>query len=284
MKVGFVGLGFLGKTIAKRLISEGVDLIVWNRTREKGLDLGVEMAATPSELMGEVDVVFLNLFDSFAVESVVFGENGFIEQDLHDKIIIDTTTNHFLKVTEFHQKLSAKGAHYLEAPVLGSVVPASQGSLTVIVSGDKTAYEKVRIYVEKIGKTIFYLKEISLATKMKLINNLLLGVFMASIAEATVFAEYAGAEKETALNIFAAGAGNSMVLNAKREKILKEDFSTHFSSALIHKDLHYLQDFARTLRRPLFTGSVVKELFGLTFTGNMETLDFSVIYKVLKNL
>jgi 3-hydroxyisobutyrate dehydrogenase len=231
-----------------------------------------------------VDVVFLNLFDSHAVESVVFGENGFIEQNLHGKIIIDTTTNHFHKVIEFHQKLSAKGAHYLEAPVLGSVVPASQGNLTVLVSGEKTAYEKVKIFIEKIGKTIFYLEEISLATKMKLINNLLLGVFMASIAEATVFAESTGIEKETALNIFAAGAGNSMVLNAKREKILKEDFTTHFSSALIHKDLHYLQDLARTMRRPLFTGSIVKELFGLTFRENMENLDFSAVYKVLKNL
>jgi 3-hydroxyisobutyrate dehydrogenase len=164
------------------------------------------------------------------------------------------------------------------------VVPASQGNLTVLVSGEKTAYEKVKIFIEKIGKTIFYFEEISLATKMKLINNLLLGVFMASIAEATVFAESTGIEKETALNIFAAGAGNSMVLNTKREKILKEDFTTHFSSALIHKDLHYLQDLARTMRRPLFTGSIVKELFGLTFRENMETLDFSAVYKVLKNL
>lgn len=284
MKVGFVGLGHLGKTIAKRLISEGVDLVVWNRTSEKGSDLGVNMAATPADLIQNVDIVFLNLFDSFAAESVMFGEHGFIENDLKGKIIIDTTTNHFQKVVEFYEKLSPRGAYYLEAPVLGSVVPASQGNLTVLVSGEKEAYEKVKPLIDKIGKTIFYLEEISLATKMKLINNLLLGVFMATISEATVFAESAGVEKETALNIFAAGAGNSMVLNAKREKIMKEDFSTHFSTALIHKDLHYLQDFARTLRRPLFTGSVVKELFGLTFTQNMEALDFSSVYKLLKGL
>lgn len=284
MKIGFIGLGFLGKTMAKRLISVGVDLIVWNRTPEKGADLGVKMTQSPSDLIKEVNIVFLNLFDSHTVESVLFGKNGFINQSLRDKIIIDTTTNHFRKVEEFHHKLSIEGAYYLEAPVLGSVVPASQGNLTVLVSGDRAAYEKARIFIEKIGKTIFYLEEIALATKMKLINNLLLGVFMASIAEATVFAEFAGVEKETALNIFSAGAGNSMVLNAKRDKILKEDFSTHFSSALIHKDLHYLQDFAKALRRPLFTGSIVKELFGLTFKGNLDTLDFSAVYKILKDL
>ena len=242
------------------------------------------MAATPADLIRKVDVVFLNLFDSHAVESVVFGEYGFAEQNLQNKIIIDTTTNHFQKVIEFHRRLSTKGAHYLEAPVLGSVVPASQGNLTVLISGERTAYEKVKVFIEKIGKTIFFLEEISSATKMKLINNLLLGVFMASIAEATVFAESTGIAKKEALDIFSSGAGNSMVLNAKREKLIKEDFTTHFSSALIHKDLHYLQDLARTIRRPLFTGSIVKELFGLTFRENMETLDFSAVYKVLKNL
>jgi len=284
MKIGFVGLGYLGKTMAKHLISENVDLIVWNRTVEKGSDLGVKMAKSPSDLIKEVDAVFLNLFDSYAVESVMFGKNGFIKQNLKNKIIIDTTTNHFQKVEEFHKRITLEGAFYLEAPVLGSVVPASQGNLTVLVSGDKTAFEKVRIFIEKVGKTIFYLETIALATKMKLINNLLLGVFMASIAEATVFAESAGVQKETALNIFSAGAGNSMVLNAKREKLLKEDFLTHFSSALIYKDLHYLQDLARSLRRPLFTGSIAKEMFGLTFTENMETLDFSAVYTILKNL
>jgi 3-hydroxyisobutyrate dehydrogenase len=284
MKVGFIGLGYLGKTIAKRLVSEGVDLIVWNRTREKCSDLGVDIATTPAELIAKANIAFLNLFDSYAVESVVFGKDGFVEESLHGKIIIDTTTNHFQKVTEFHEKLSERGATYLEAPVLGSVVPASQGNLTVLVSGDRASFDSTKWLIEKIGKTIFYLEEPSIATKMKLINNLLLGVFMATIAEASVFAEHSGVEKETALNVFAAGAGNSMVLNAKREKIMKEDFSTHFSSALIHKDLHYLQDLAKTLRRPLFTGSVVKELFGLTFTQSMETLDFSAVYKVLKNL
>lgn len=284
MKIGFVGLGYLGKTIAKRLISKGVDLIVWNRTIEKGSDLGVHMAESPSDLINGVDVVFLNLFDSHAVESVMFGKNGFIDQNLKNKIVIDTTTNHFQKVVEFHGRLAEKGAFYLEAPVLGSVVPASQGNLTVLVSGDKNAYEKVRTFIEKIGNTIFYLEEFSLATKMKLINNLLLGVFMSCIAEATVFAESAGVQKETALDIFSAGAGNSMVLHAKREKILKEDFLTHFSSSLIYKDLHYLQDLARSLKRPLFTGSIAKELFGLTFKENMEALDFSAVYRILKNL
>jgi 3-hydroxyisobutyrate dehydrogenase len=282
MKAGFIGLGHLGKAMAKRLISQGVELVVWNRTREKAQELGVEIADSPASLLSEVDFVFLCLFDSDAVKSVATSKDGLLEGECEGKVIIDTTTNHFEAVTYFHEVFKEHGAYYLEAPVLGSVIPASLGKLTVLVSGEKQAYERALPYIEKIGENIFYLGEPTLATKMKLINNLALGSFMATIAEALAFGEAVGLSKEKVLEILSAGAGNSMVLNAKKEKLLKEDFTTHFSSALIYKDLHYLQDLARTLKRPLFMGSIAKELFAMTFPKNMDSLDFSVIYRILK--
>lgn len=284
MKAGFVGLGHLGKAMARRLISEGIELVVWNRTREKASDLGVKIADNPASLISEVEILFMNLFDSAAVEAVIAGKEGILKGECKGKIIIDTTTNHFELVMLFHEILRKHEASYLESPVLGSVVPASQGALTVLVSGEKIAFDKALPYIEKIGKNSFYLGEPTLATKMKLINNLALGSFMATLAEAVVFGEKAGIEKAKVLDILAAGAGNSAVLNAKREKLTKEDFSTHFSSSLIYKDLHYLQDLARSLKRPLFTGSVAKELFGMTFSRDLDSLDFSGIYRILKEL
>ncbi len=284
MKTGFIGLGHLGKAMAKRLLSEGVELIVWNRTREKAQDLGCPVADTPAAVAETADVIFLNLFDSKAVQSVLFDRNGLLETSVEGKTVIDTTTNHFDWVGHFHSAVKNRGGCYLEAPVLGSVVPASQGNLTVLVSGDAEGFNKARGLIEKIGKNIFYLEKPSVATKMKLANNLILGCFMATIAEAVVFGEAAGVDTEKVLDIFAAGAGNSMVLNAKRGKILSQDFSTHFSSALIYKDLHYLQDLARELKRPLFTGSAAKELYALTFKDHADQLDLSAIYAALKNL
>lgn len=143
-------------------------------------------------------------------------------------------------------QIKAKGGRYVEAPVLGSTVPASLGNLTVLVSEIQSGYEEALPYLQLIGKNIFYLGSPGWATKMKLVNNLLLGNFMASIAEALVFGEEIGLEKEKVLDILAAGAGNSGVLNAKREKLLQEDFSAQFSSALIYKDLHYMQDLAKS--------------------------------------
>jgi 3-hydroxyisobutyrate dehydrogenase len=137
MKTGFIGLGCLGEAMAKRLSSLGVDLVVWNRTRAKAEDPRLPVAESPAELVSAVDMLFINLFDSEAVSSVLTGEDGLREGDCKGKIIIDTTTNHFARVAGFYEALEEKGAAYLESPVLGSVVPASQGTLTVLVSGRK---------------------------------------------------------------------------------------------------------------------------------------------------
>ncbi len=284
MKAGFIGLGHLGMAMARRLISQGVELVVWNRTKEKAEELGAEIAESPASLLSGVDIVFLCLFDSAAVKSVATGKGGLLEGKCEGKVVVDTTTNHFEAVAYFHEVFKEHGAHYLEAPVLGSIIPASLGKLTVLVSGEREAYERALPYIEKIGENIFYLGEPALATKMKLINNLTLGSFMATIAEALAFGEAVGLSKEKVLDILSAGAGNSMVLNAKKEKLLREDFTTHFSSALIYKDLHYLQDLARDLKRPLFMGSVAKELFAMTLAKNVQNQDFSVIYRVLREL
>lgn len=281
-KAGFIGLGHLGGAMARRLISEGIDLVVWNRTVQKAKDLGVEVAASPAGVADRADIIFLNLFDSAAVREVLTGSGGLLEGDVAGKLIVDTTTNHFFDVLAFHDACSGKDCDYIEAPVLGSVIPASQGNLVILVSGEVEAFERAEPYLRRLGRNIFFLGEKTLANRMKLVNNLVLGTFMAVIAEATVLGERSGIQKETVLDILSAGAGNSGVMNAKKERILNEDFTTHFSAALIYKDLHYLQDLARTLRVPLFTGAMTKEIFALTFRENKEPLDMSVVYEVIR--
>ena len=284
MKIGFIGLGHLGKAMAGHLISEGLELMVWNRTHGKASDLGVPVAETPAQLVQRVDRIVLNLFDSRAVKSVFFKKDGLIQGGLTGKTVIDASTNHAEEVLFFHEILKSQRGSYLEAPVLGSVTPASRGELTILVSGDRPAYESVEPLLQKIGRKIFYLEEPGLATRMKLVNNHLLGTFMAAIAEALVVGEGAGLSKKQVLDILQEGAGQSMVLNAKREKLLKNDFSPQFSAALIHKDLDYLQDLARSVKKPLLLGGLAKELFGLTFNKNQDQADFSVLYQVLKGL
>ncbi|VVB70773.1 3-sulfolactaldehyde reductase [uncultured archaeon] len=284
MHAGFIGLGVLGKAIARRLLAQGVELKVWNRTVQKAEDLGVEIAKSPADLISRVPVVILNLFDSDAVSTVLEGNDRLLRGDCQGKLIVDTTTNHFQQAARFHELAASRGCQYIEAPVLGSVLPASQGALCILVSGKASAYETALPYLQKMGKEIFFLEEHGLATKMKLVNNLVLGNFMATIAEAVVMGEKIGLEKETVMYILASGAGNSGVLSAKRQKLLTEDFSAHFSAALIYKDLHYLQDLAMESKRPLFTPAMTKELYAMMFSKNMDKLDFSAVYRLLKEI
>lgn len=282
MQAGFIGLGQLGTAIATRLLSQGVSLTTWNRTQEKTTKLDAPSAATPKELIQSHNILFLCLFDSQAVAEVLQGADGLLSGNIENKIIIDLTTNHFQTVLGFHRLCQQAGAHYLESPVLGSVVPATNGALTVLTSGEESAHSTIQPYLEKIGQHLFFLPHPGTASKMKLINNLCLGNFMATLAEALSLGQDSGLESGTVLDILSAGAGNSMVLNAKRAKLESQDFSPHFNNRLIFKDLHCLQDLAYSQGRPLFTGSVTKELYGKMIQEGQGDLDFASILELFQ--
>jgi 3-hydroxyisobutyrate dehydrogenase len=284
MSVGFIGLGNLGRAIANRLISQGVALTVWNRGKQKAKDFGAPSAESPAAVVAGADITFLCLADSAAVKAVLESPGGILDTDCAGKIIIDTTTNHFESVLQFHRMLSERGGAYLESPVLGSIIPASTGNLTILVSGDIKSFESSRPLLNLIGSKIFFLEKPSLATKLKLVNNFVLGSFMATIAEALVLGEEMGASKEKILEIFSVGPASSAILNGKREKLLTEDFTPHFSMAMMNKDLKYVEDMARSINRPLFNAMVARELFAKSIPAKVEELDFSAVYKIIKGM
>ena len=279
--IGFIGLGTLGRAIAGRIASAGHPLLIWNRTPAKAGGLG-ELASSPAEVVTRVETIVLCLRDSEAVWSVTSGPSGIFAGETAGRTIIDLSTNHVELAAVLHG-LAAKGrAAYLEAPVLGSVVPATRGELTVLVSGEQTAFEASRPLLEIVGSRLFFLGVPGQATKMKLACNLVLATTLAGLADATAIAEASGIARDQALEILGAGPGSGAVLASKRDKVLQGDYTPHFSAALLYKDLHYLQDLARTQRRPLFTAATVKELFALAFAWGLEEQDISVIFPILR--
>ena len=282
MAIGFIGLGNLGTAITTRLSQLGETLVVYNRNIEKIKDLGYEIVSSPKEILQKCDVIFLCLFDSEAVKQILTGDNGLLCEELKGKTIIDLTTNHYEDVLEFHKLVNDFGANYLENPVFGSVAPALKGELTVVSSGKTEVFEAMKPILEKIAKEIFHLPIPSSATKMKLINNLCLGSFMATLAECTALAENCEIPKAKALEILGVGGGQSLVLKAKTQKLIDEDFSAHFSNNAINKDLHLLQDLAYNLKLPLYSAAIPKELFSkMKMMGKGEE-DFSSIYQLFK--
>lgn len=280
--IGFIGLGNLGSAIAKRLEGMGEEIIVWNRTPKKAENLGFKSVASPSELWEQCDTVLMCLFESSAVESVLNANNGLLCGIKEGKTVIDLTTNHFESVLKFHDLITQAGGNYLEAPVFGSVVPATKGEVTVVASGTEKTFLTCKPLLEKFAKNIFHLPQPSSASKMKLINNLCLGSFMATLAECATLGEACGIEKKSLLEILGVGGGQSLVLAAKTQKLINEDFSPHFSNAAINKDLHCLQDLAYSLGRPLYTAAIPKELYSKMKDLGKGDEDFSSIYQLLK--
>lgn len=284
MKTGFIGLGNLGKAMAQRLISEGLDLVVWNRTIDKAMGLQAEIAKSPAEVMTKSEVIFINVFDSGAVSAILSGDNGLLKGKCEGRLVIDTTTNHFEAVPLFYELVEKSGAYYIESPIFGSVVPASKGALTIVVSGDKKSYEKARPYLDKLGSNIFYLPTPTHATRMKLINNMVLGSFMTAVAEGAAYGEAAGIGRGKALEILGAGAGNSGVLHAKKQILIDDNYAAQFTVDAIYKDLHYAQDLADELKRPLFMAGLARELFAMARARGRGGDDFSAVFDILNRL
>jgi 3-hydroxyisobutyrate dehydrogenase len=282
MKIGFIGLGNLGKEIAKRILQAGFELLVWNRTLDKAKDLGCPIASSPKEVAKNCESIFLIVFDSSASKEVIFGSDGLGAADLSGKTIIDMTTNDPFYVVETAQKLKERGAFYLDAPVLGSVIPAKKGELTLLVAGNKDKISAHSEIFQSFARKIYPFEEPGQASRLKLINNFILGVFMGALAEAVFLGEKLGFKRELLLEVLENGAGKSMLLEVKKQKLLEEDFSTHFSADLMFKDLHYLQTLLKELKEVSFTTATIKELYGLVRKKGLGSLDFSVIYKIFR--
>lgn len=284
MRAGFIGLGCLGKAMVKRLVAEDVELVVWNRTAEKAIGLGVEFEETPALLASRADVIFLSLFDSEAVEAVLAGPDGLLEGPCQGKIVVDTTTNDVEEALGFHHLVGAKGGVYLEAPVLGSVPQAERGELTFLLGVDATAIGKVGAYIEKLARSVFRFEEPGLATKAKLMESLVLASFMVTLGEALGLGEAVGMPRARVLDVLAAGAGNSALLSAKKRKLEKEDFSPELATATLHKDLRYVDRLTAGHGRDTNQVRCVTDVFAKAMARGEGRLDFSAISKVLTQL
>ncbi len=282
-KIGWIGLGHMGLPMAKNLSKAGYDVKVWNRTLEKAKGSGLPYVEDVEQLLDDREVIITMLFGSESVKEVykkIFSSG----KNISGKTFIDMTTIHPETAKEIAEELLKRKADFLEAPVIGSVIPAKKGLLTIVVSGDEEVYSRHSDIFNILGKEIFFLGDYGTASTMKLVNNTVLGNILATICEAVIFAEKAGVNRETTLKILSHGAGKSMVLDAKMEKILHENYETHFSVNLIHKDLSYALDLSQRKQNPLIITAVSRELYNSAKANHLGELDFAAVLEVYKKL
>ncbi len=280
MKLGWIGVGSLGKAMLGRLLEKDWKPVVWNRTLSKLENLDVEKALSPEEVLQKSEIIGICLHDSQAVREIL---EKLLKAGITEKIIVDFTTNHFEEVLDFHEMVSQGGGYYLESPVLGSVIPASKGELTILVSGKEEAFLKVKPLLECLSKRIFFFEIPGKASKFKLINNMVLGGFLAVLSEAVALAESMGFERKEILEVLESGAGQSLVLSAKKNKFLQDDLSPHFSVKNMVKDLDYLSEMAKREGKAIPLAAEVRELYRSALKRDPEK-DFLLIWKVFKDI
>jgi 2-hydroxy-3-oxopropionate reductase len=243
-KIGFIGLGIMGRPMAKNLISAGYELVVHNRTRSKAgalakevPDGGAEVAGSPREVAEACDTIITMLPDSPDVEAVVAGEGGLLEGLREGALVVDMSTISPVVTKELAARVAEHGGSMLDAPVSGGDAGAKAGTLSIMVGGEEADFERARPLFEAIGKTITHVGPIGSGQVVKACNQIVVALTIEAVSEALVLGSKAGVEPEKILTVLQGGLAGSKVIEAKREKFLSRSFEPGFRVELHAKDL-----------------------------------------------
>lgn len=285
-KIGFLGLGIMGSGMVQSLLREGYDLTIYNRTREKSKPLealGAKVVDSPAMAAKGNNVVITMLADPAAVRETVLAPGGVIEGMEHGAILIDcSTVDPETTAATFHAA-AEKNISFLDSPVGGSKAAAAKGELILLVGGDEAVMEDVRDILDALSKKIVYAGPSGSGTMLKLCFNLTVSHVMAALSEALVLGVSGGLQPEVIVEGLMSGIIASPFIEWKGNCIMDRDFSTNFSTKLMHKDLNLMMSAAYGLNAPLPVTAAVKELFSMAKGSGLGDDDFCSIVKILEN-
>ena len=284
--IGIVGTGKMGLPMATNLMRSGYEVIAFNRSRESLATLA-SLGATPLNSIAEVaagaDLVLTSLTNQRSVRDVYLGEGGFSENARDGQIYIETSTNDIALMKEIETALSVRGARVLDSPVSGGVTGAEAGSLTVMTGGEEAVYNAALPVLEVIGGNIHHLGPVGAGTAMKLVNQLLVGINMAAVAEAVVFGASAGASADKILEVISTSFGGSKMLDRGIPLIRERNFAPATPVDLIRKDLGIIIEAAETDQLPLNIAKESLALFNRAHDEGLGENDMTAIVIPLEN-
>ena len=238
--VGFIGLGIMGRPMAKNLMEAGYDLVVHNRSPEKAEELageGATAAGSPREVAEGCDVVITMLPDSPQVEVVLSGEGGVFEGVREGALIVDMSTISPVVTESLSARAKENGASLLDAPVSGGDVGAIEGTLSIMVGGSEEDFERAKPLFEVMGKTVTHVGPTGAGQVTKAANQIVVALTIEAVSEALVLGSKGGVSPEKILDVLGGGLAGNKVMEVKREKFLSHNFDPGFRSELHHKDL-----------------------------------------------
>lgn len=263
-KVGFIGLGSIGKPMANNILRKGYDLRVFDLRSEPMKELearGAKLAKNPKELSSQVDVVITMVLGPRETREVVFGTNGVIEGLRPGSILIDMSTSSPTLTKEIAHKLGEIGCKMIDAPVTRGIPDAEKGTLVTMVGGDPTVLDQCRDILECMASEIIHIGTNGLGHAMKLVNNMICQTEIVSICGAFALGTQAGIDLHTLFDVITRGTGNSFMFQYKAPRILKRDFEPGGSVDIAYKDLDLATAMARDLGVPLLIPNVALEIY-----------------------
>jgi len=286
MKIGFIGIGIMGAPMAGRLLDAGHELFVNDISPipQPLLDKGATLAASAREVAQMGDVIIVMVPDTPDLEKVLFGKNGVADGLKEGKIVVDMSSVSPVETKEFAEKINALGCRYLDAPVSGGEVGAKAGTLTIMVGGDQTTFDKVKPLFELMGKNITLVGKNGDGQTCKVANQIIVALTIEAVSEALLFASKAGADPAKVREALMGGFASSKILEIHGERMINRTFEPGFRIALHQKDLNLALSSARKLQLALPNTSTAQELFNSVAAQGGSNLDHSAMVLALEKL
>ncbi|NMB55775.1 MAG: NAD-binding protein [Leptolinea sp.] len=287
LTVGYIGLGLMGKSMARNILKAGFPLIVHNRSRQAVDELvseGATAAYSPREVAEKVDVVFTNLPDSPDVLKVALGVDGIIEGAHRGLIFVDNSTIKPDAARQISRQLEEVGVQCLDAPVSGGDIGARNGTLTIMVGGSKEALEKVMPVFQAVGKTITHIGESGAGQVAKGANQIMVAAQMVAMGELLIFAQKCGTDPRKVVEAIRAGAAQCWTLDVKPPRLFEGNRNPGFKARMQSKDLGIVMDTARTYGIPLPGTAIASQLFQAMVDSGLGELDNSSVISIIEML
>ncbi len=276
-RIGFIGLGIMGRGMARNLLKAGFEVRVWNRTASRMDELvaeGAGPASSPGDVAHHTDIVITCVSDTPDVEEVILGESGVIRGARPGSLVIDMSTISPQATQAIAQKLAERQIHFLDAPVSGGSEGAARGTLSIMVGGDAEQVERAMPAFQAMGKTITHVGPVGAGQTVKLVNQILVVGNMLAAAEALLFAQAGGVDLRKTLAAVVGGAAGSWMLANRGPQVIERDWRPGFTIDLQQKDLRLVLEAASQLGVPLPATALIQQLYrtlqarGLGHEGN----------------
>ena len=287
MKIGYIGLGIMGKPMALNLLKAGHDLWVFNRTASRGEPLaqaGATVAESPAAVAREVEAVFINVTDTPDVESVIFGPNGIVKSAQAGLTVIDNSTISPAATRDFAQRLGEKDVHYLDAPVSGGDIGAQKGTLAIMVGGEEEIFQRYESLFEALGSKIVHVGPVGAGQTCKACNQLFCALHMLACSEGIALARNAGLDPAIMVDVVSSGAGGSWALSNLGPKIVDDDMRPGFMIDLLVKDLRLAGELAQQAQVGIPGAALAQQLFVAAQADGLGKLGTQALSKIIQKL